>query len=121
VRPHTESVLDGREQGRGQGRIEPVQLANASLATVRKIIAGHRIVVQRKDGTETIKVARVTSIKNGTVNFNDGNKSRAVNAEAILAIKWRPSKPKSPRFPSQDGGFFDAPFRIVRRGSRANV
>ena len=67
--------------------MEPVQLANANLVTVRKTIAGHSILVQRKDGTETIKVARVTSVKNGTVNFNDGNKSRAVKAEAILAIK----------------------------------
>ena len=37
------------------------------------------------DKTETINVAKVTSVTNGTVNFNDGDKSRAVKAEAIVA------------------------------------
>jgi hypothetical protein len=46
-------------------------------------------VVQRKGGTEDITVAKVTSLKNGTVNFNDGNKSRAVKADAIIAINTR--------------------------------
>ncbi len=45
-------------------------------------------MVQRTDDkTETIKVARVTSLKAGTVNFNDGNKSRSVKLEAIIALK----------------------------------
>ena len=85
VRPHTDSVLDGRPQG--EGKVSPVDLADADLETVRSDHLGRRIVVQRKDGTETIKVARVTSLKAGTVNFNDGNKSRSVKLEAILAVK----------------------------------
>ncbi len=85
VRPHTDSVLDGRPQG--EGRVSPVDLADADLEVVGATIMGKRIVVQRKDGTETIKVARVTSLKAGTVNFNDGNKSRSVKLEAIIAVK----------------------------------
>ena len=57
-------------------------------ATIREAITGKAIVVQRQgDKTETIHVAKVTSVKNGTVNFNDGDKSRAVKAEAIVATK----------------------------------
>lgn len=85
VRPHTESVLDGRPQG--GAKVSPVDLTTADLDSLRETIGGRRIVVQRKDGTETIKVARVTSLKAGTVNFNDGNKSRSVKVEAILALK----------------------------------
>lgn len=32
-------------------------------------------------------MAKVTSVKDGTVNFNDGNKSRTVKAAAIIATK----------------------------------
>lgn len=44
--------------------------------------------MQRRQGTEDIPVAKgVTSVNGGTVNFNDGNKSRSVNAEAIIGTK----------------------------------
>jgi hypothetical protein len=86
VRPHTESVLEGRTSAGAQ--VTPVHLADANLATIREAIVGKTIVVQRtKDRTEDIKVAKVTSLKDGTVNFNDGSKSRAVKAESILATK----------------------------------
>lgn len=84
VRPHTESVLPGGASG---GKVTPVALAGATLAKVRDAIAGRSIVVQRAKGTETIPVAKVTSIKAGTVNFNDGNKARSVKADAIIAAK----------------------------------
>ncbi len=84
VRPHTESALSGRSTS----PLVPVHLADADLDTIRKAIIGRTIVVQRKgDATEDIAVAKVTSLKNGTVNFNDGNKSRAVKADAIIATK----------------------------------
>lgn len=85
VRPHTESVLEGRtSQG---GRVQPVHLADANLTTVRNAVVGKTIVVQRKGGTEDIHVAKVTSVKDGSVTFNDGNKTRTVKAEAIIATK----------------------------------
>ncbi len=84
VRPHTESVLPGRTAA----ALTPVHLADADLATIREAITGKTIVVQRQgDRTEAIHVAKVTSTKNGTVNFNDGDKSRSVKAEAIIATK----------------------------------
>ena len=83
VRPHAESVLPGRTAA----ALTPVHLADADLATLREAITGKTIVVQRKDRTEDIKVAKVTSTKAGTVNFNDGDKSRSVKAEAIIATK----------------------------------
>jgi hypothetical protein len=43
--------------------------------------------VQRKDSTEEITCAKVTSIKGDTINFNDGNKARSVKASAIVAVK----------------------------------
>lgn len=87
VRPHTESVLPGRSQG-GSGGLVPVHLADADVDAVRAAIAGQTIVVQRQgDKTESIPVAKVTSVKGGTVNFNDGNKSRSVKAEAIIGTE----------------------------------
>ncbi|MGI9121201.1 MAG: hypothetical protein ACR2G7_13975 [Acidimicrobiales bacterium] len=83
VRPHAESVLPGRTAA----ALTPVHLADADLATIREAITGRTIVVQRKDRTEDIAVAKVTSAKAGTVNFNDGDKSRSVKAEAIIATK----------------------------------
>jgi len=53
----------------------------------RPPLDGRTIVVARKDGTEDIPVAKVTSIKGDTVNLNDGTKSRSVKAEAIIATK----------------------------------
>jgi hypothetical protein len=85
VRPHTQSVLAGRATPGAE--ITPVHLADATLAKVREAIAGKTIIVQRKDGTEKIKVAKVTSVKNGTINFNDGDRSRNVKATAIVATK----------------------------------
>lgn len=84
VRPHTQSVLAGRVSG---GGVTAVHLADGNLATVRDAITGRTIVVQRKDRTEDLLVVKVTSVKAGTVNFNDGNKARAVKAEAIIAVK----------------------------------
>jgi hypothetical protein len=85
VRPHTERVLAGRATP--GTAVTPVHLVDATLAQVREAIAGKTIIVQRKDGTEKIKVAKVTSVKNGTINFNDGDKSRTVKAAAIVATK----------------------------------
>ena len=85
VRPHTESTLAGRPQG--EGKVQPVQLAGANLAAVQKAITKKIIVVQRAKGTEDITVAKVTSVKGDTVNFNDGAKSRSVKLEAIIATK----------------------------------
>jgi hypothetical protein len=85
VRPHTESTLAGRAQG--EAAITPVHLADADLATIREAIAGRTIVVQRTKGTEDVTVAKVTSLKDGTVNLNDGNKSRSIKAAAIIAVR----------------------------------
>ena len=85
VRPHNDSVLPGRTPS--DAKVQPVHLADADLAAICDAIVGRTIVVQRADATEDIKVAKVTSVKAGTVNLNDGDKSRAVKAEAIIAIK----------------------------------
>lgn len=85
VRPHTDSVLPGHLPG--TAKVTPVHLVDADLATITEAIVGHTVVVQRAKGTEDITVAKVTSIKAGTVNLHDGNKSRSVKAEAIIAIK----------------------------------
>jgi hypothetical protein len=85
VRPHTESVLAGHASG-GAG-ITPVHLEAATLATLRDTLVGNTMIVQRKNSTEKIKVVKVTSLKDGIVNFNDGNKSRSVKATAIVAVK----------------------------------
>lgn len=84
VRPHAESVLPGSTK---TGGLTPVHLAGADLATIRDAITGRTIVVQRKDRTEDIHVAKVTSVKAGAVNFNDGQKTRTVKAESIIAVK----------------------------------
>ncbi len=91
VRPHTESILTARQAGTN-GKVHPVTLTDeATLDELRDAIAGRTIVVQRGTGaearTETIPVLRVTSVKAGTVNFNDGAKSRSVKATAIVAVK----------------------------------
>lgn len=87
VRPHTESVLAGTTT-RGGMKITPVHLAEANLTAVRKAIVGKVIIVQRQGGrTEEIPVAKVTSLKAGTINFSDGEKSRSVKAAAIIATK----------------------------------
>src|SRR5205823_4864603 len=44
VRPHTESVLEGRSS---ESKVTPVHLGKANLATIREAIAGRTIVVQR--------------------------------------------------------------------------
>ncbi len=85
VRPHTDSVLPGRTPG--DAKVKPVHLADADLDTIRDAIVGRTIVVQRAKTTEEIAVAKVTSLKDGTVNLHDGDKSRAVKAEAIIAIR----------------------------------
>lgn len=84
VRPHNESVLPGRTTG---AKVAPVHLADANLATIREAIVGRTIVVQRAKGTEDIAVAKVTSLKNGTVSLSDGAKSRSVKTEAIVAVR----------------------------------
>jgi len=87
VRPHTESVLTARQAGTN-GKVQPVTFTDeATLDDLRETIAGRTIVVQRADRTETIPVVRVTSVKAGTVNFSDGNKSRSAKATAIVAVK----------------------------------
>lgn len=83
VRDHRESVLPSRAKASAQ----PVDLAGADLATIREAIAGRTIVVDRKDHQELIKVAKVTSLKNGTINLSDGAKARAVKASAVVAVR----------------------------------
>jgi hypothetical protein len=85
VRPHNESVLASHTNSGAV--ITPVHLADATLAKVRDAIVGRTIIVQRKDTTEKINVVKVTSVKDGTVNFNDGDKSRSVKSAAIVAVK----------------------------------
>lgn len=85
VRPHTDSVLPGHSFG--TAKVEAVHLADADLDAIREAIVGRTIVVQRAKATEDLHVAKVTSIKDGTVNLHDGDKGRSVKAEAIIAIK----------------------------------
>lgn len=83
VRPHTDSVLTVRRTA----DVEPVQLDGLAVEAVRTAIAGRIIIVERKTGNEEIAVAKVTSVKDGTINFHDGVKSRSVKAEAVIAVK----------------------------------
>ncbi len=85
VRPHQESVLAGRTT-KG-GNLTPLTLAGATLAAVREAIVGKTIVVQRRQGTEAIAVAKVTSVKGGAINLSDGAKARTVKAEAVLGTR----------------------------------
>ena len=79
-------MLPGRT-GNG-GAVTPVHLADADLATIREAITGRTIVVQRQgDRTEDIPVAKVSSLKAGTLALHDGNKSRSVKASAIIATR----------------------------------
>lgn len=88
VRPHTESVLPGRAAGASGKGVQPVTFTDATtLDELREALVGRTIVVQRGEGTQDIPVAKVTSVKAGTVNFNDGAKSRSVKATAIVAVK----------------------------------
>jgi len=85
VRPHTESVLDGRTIG--TARMTPVHLDGADLEAVRELIDGRTIVVQRRDGTEDIYVAKVISIKGDTINLNDGDKARSVRNSTVIGLR----------------------------------
>ena len=88
VRPHTESVLPTRFAGEGKGKgLQPVDLTGLGKDQVGEVIAGRTIVVQRKDRTEEIHVARVTSVKGDAINFNDSNKSRTVKASTVVAVR----------------------------------
>jgi len=83
VRPHAESVLAGRTPA----AVKPVDLTASTLTDLQDQLTGRTIVVERKDGTEDVPVAKVTSLKDGTINFNDGTKTRSVKAAAVVAIK----------------------------------
>jgi hypothetical protein len=84
VRPHTESVLPGKAKASAQ----PVDLTTANLSQLQEQLAGRTIVVQRKgDHQESIPVAKVTSVKNGNISFNDGAKTRTVKAAAVVALR----------------------------------
>lgn len=83
VRPHTESVLPGK----AKGDAEPVDFTDANLATLQERLTGRTIVVTRAHGQEQIPVAKVTSVKNGNINFNDGAKTRTVKAAAVVALR----------------------------------
>lgn len=86
VRPHTESVL--HTTARSKSGLPPVDLTDLTLTDVRDAIAGKTITVERKNGTERISVAKVTSVKNGTINFNDPDgKRRSVKASAVVAAR----------------------------------
>ena len=61
VRPHTESVL--HTTARSKSGLTPVDLTDLALDAVRGAIAGRTITVERKNGTETINVVKVSSVK----------------------------------------------------------
>lgn len=88
VRPHTESVLT-RTTTR-TAAVTPVDLAGMKLAELRDTLVGRTLVVDRGDDrtdrTERIACAKVTSLKDGTINFNDGSKRRSVKATAVVAL-----------------------------------
>lgn len=87
VKPHTESRLASGGGRNGSGLV-PVSLDGLDLAGIRKAIVGRTITVQRAgDKTETITVAKVTSVKAGTINFGDGSKSRSVKAGKVVAAR----------------------------------
>ncbi len=83
VRPHTESVLPGK----AERDAEPVDFTDANLATLQERLTGRTVVVTRAHGQEQIPVAKVTSVKNGNINFNDGAKARTVKAAAVVALR----------------------------------
>ena len=83
VRPHTESVLNARVAA----KVLPMQFDGLSADAVRTAIAGRTIIVERIGSNEEIAVANVTSVKDGTINFNDGVKCRSVKAVAVVAVK----------------------------------
>ena len=85
VRPHTESVLEGRT--RSAANMTPIHLDGADLETVRKLIVDRTIVVQRRDGTEDMYVAKAANLKGDTININDGNKTRSVKASAVIGVR----------------------------------
>ena len=104
MRPHTESVLPGRSGG----NVQPVHLAKANLDTVRDTIVGKTIVVQRAKNTEAINVAKVTSLKNGNVNFHDGDKSRSVKPRRSSPSSSQHTTPHAEaRLPSRVAGLLD--------------
>ena len=43
--------------------------------------------MDRNGHHEHVPVAKITSLKAGTINLNDGNKSRSIKAAAIVAVK----------------------------------
>lgn len=84
VRPHTESVLPAKAKASAQ----PVDLTTANLSQLQELLTGRTIVVQRKgDHQEQIKVAKVTSLRNGNINLSDGAKTRTVKATAVVAVR----------------------------------
>ncbi len=84
VRPHTESVLPAEAKASAQ----PVDLAEANLSQLQELLTGRTIVVRRKgDHQEPIPVAKVTSLRNGSISFNDGAKTRTVKATAVVAVR----------------------------------
>ncbi|MGK2884680.1 MAG: hypothetical protein ACSLE8_07875 [Rhodococcus sp. (in: high G+C Gram-positive bacteria)] len=85
VRPHTESVLTDRATG--DGKVTPVDLSGLDLDALRDRCVGRTLVVQRKNGTEEIPCAKVTSVKGDTMNFGDGTKARSVKTSAVVAVK----------------------------------
>lgn len=66
-------MLPGHSFG-PSAKVTPVHLAGADLDTLRKALVGQVAVVQRAKGTEDVAVAKVTSVKAGTVSLHDGNK-----------------------------------------------
>ncbi len=85
VRPHTESVLEGRS--RSESNMTPVHLDGADLEAIRDLITERTIIVERANGMEDIFIARVTSLKGDTVNINDGNKSRSVKVSSVIGVR----------------------------------
>lgn len=83
VRPHAESVLTVRRSGGPT----PVNLADADLDGLREALVGRVAIVDRNGHHDEIAVAKVTSLKNSTVNFHDGDKSRSVKAASIVAVR----------------------------------
>lgn len=85
VRPHTDSTLATRATA--SAKVTPVDLTGMDLAELRDTITGRTLVVDRGgDTTERIACAKVTSVRDGTINFNDGNKRRTVKADSVVAL-----------------------------------
>lgn len=85
VKPHRESILAGST--RNARTMKPLHLDGADLEAIKDLITEQTIVVQRKDGTEDMYVAKITSIKGDTINVHDGTKARSLRVESVIGFR----------------------------------